>query len=201
MTDYAAAEAEAKRFRYPDSEVLINLADLRDQRALDAFERTQVARNRETLSAFDPTSADDFKHAHKHLFGTIYAWAGEVRTYTTGRGAAPFCKAEFIEAEMKKRFALIRDDAALLSNDPPTFAACAAEHISELNAIHPFLEGNGRMQRLLLSALAERVGLTATVEGVSQADWYAASEASFANQDYGPLATIILGCLKPAIKS
>lgn len=158
MADYAAAEAEAKRFRYADSDVLINLADLRDQNALDAFERTQVARKFETLERFDPTDYDAFKRAHKHLFGSIYAWAGEERTYTTGRGEATFCKAEYIKTEMEKRFALMRSDTDLTSGDPPTFAARAAEHIAEINAIHPFLEGNGRIQRLLLSALAERAG-------------------------------------------
>lgn len=201
MTDYALADAEAKRFRYPDSEVLINLADLRDLRALDAFERTQVARNRETLAAFDPTDYGVFLEVHRHLFGTVYAWAGAERTYTTGRGEAPFCKAEYIKPEMEKRFALMGNDADLRSSDPPTFAARAAEHISELNAIHPFLEGNGRMQRVLLTALAERAGLIAAIEGVSQADWYGAAEASFIEQDYAPLARIILDSLERGRKA
>jgi fido (protein-threonine AMPylation protein) len=39
----------------------------------------------------------------------VYDWAGEYRTVTTGRGA-PFCKAEFIAAEMDKRFAAIEDE-------------------------------------------------------------------------------------------
>jgi cell filamentation protein len=38
------------------------------------------------------------------------------------------------------------------------FAAAAAKFLSGLNAIHPFREGNGRTQNILLSIVADRAG-------------------------------------------
>lgn len=105
--DYRAAHAEAERFRYPDSEVLINRAGLTDQAQPDAFERARVARKLRTLKPLDPTNYTAFNAAHLHLFGDIFDWAGQERTYTTGRGAASFARAEFITGEMERRFAAI----------------------------------------------------------------------------------------------
>ncbi len=78
-------------------------------------------------------------------------------SYDTGR-TGPFCKAEFIAAEMDKRFAAINGENNLRGLDAATFAARAAEHIGELNAIHPFLDGNGRALRAFLENLAEQAG-------------------------------------------
>jgi cell filamentation protein len=189
--DDRAAHAEAARFRYPDSEVLINRAGLTDQAQLDAFERAQVARKLRTLKPINPTNYTAFKAAHLHVFGDIFDWAGQERTYTTGRGAASFARAEFITGEMEKRFAAIKADAGLLRPDPDTFAARAAEHIAEVNAIHPFLEGNGRMQRVLLQAIAHRAGFAIDISTIDQAAWYAAAAASFEQQDYAPLTRLI----------
>jgi fido (protein-threonine AMPylation protein) len=189
--DYSAAQAEAARFCYPDSNVLINRAGLSDQAQLDAFERAQVARKLRSLRPFDPTSYAAFKAVHLHLFGSVYAWAGQERTYTTSRGAASFARAEFIAGEMEKRFTAIRTDAALTLHDRDSFAARAAEHIGEINAIHPFLEGNGRMQRVLLQALAGRAGFAIALDTIDQPAWYAAAAASFEQQDYAPLTALI----------
>ena len=144
-----------------------------------------------TLKPFDPTSYAAFKAAHGHIFANVYDWAGQERTYTTGRGAATFARAEFIRSEMDKRFAAIAGDAALRVHDRDGFARAAALHIGEINAVHPFLEGNGRMQRVLLQQLAPGAGFVFKITGIDQAAWYAAAEASFQRQDYAPLTTII----------
>jgi fido (protein-threonine AMPylation protein) len=59
---------------------------------------------------------------------------------------------------MDKRFAAINGENNLRGLDAATFAARAAEHIGELNAIHPFLDGNGRALRAFLENLAEQAG-------------------------------------------
>ena len=51
-------------------------------------------------------------------------------------------------------FGAIEHGRALLNFDRATFASRAAEFLNDLNILHPFREGNGRGQRLLLSAMA-----------------------------------------------
>ena len=91
---------------------------------------------------------------HQHLFQDVYAWAGQERTYTTGRGSAPFALPENIGAWAEKQFATLRRRRFLQGLSAAAFARGAAELVNEINAAHPFIEGNGRTQRVWLRALA-----------------------------------------------
>jgi fido (protein-threonine AMPylation protein) len=72
------------------------------------------------------------------------------------------------------------------------FAARAAEHISELNAIHCFLEGNGRTQRAILAGQA---GHAVDLARGDPKAWNAASAKSFHAQDYRPMQRVIADAL------
>ena len=43
-------------------------------------------------------------------------------------------------------------------------------YLSEKNAIHPFREGNGRVQRLLMSQLAENAGFSLSYAALGRAE-------------------------------
>ncbi|AZS19429.1 hypothetical protein CSW63_01405 (plasmid) [Caulobacter sp. FWC26] len=105
--------------------------------------------------AGEPTYAA-FKAIHFHLFQDLYAWAGQERTYTTGRGPTPFAPPEQIAPWMEKQFAAFRELKGLSAEG---FAVASANFITEINAAHPFIEGNGRTQRIWLGGVAERAGL------------------------------------------
>jgi cell filamentation protein len=53
---------------------------------------------------------------------------------------------------------LINNEDNLRGLTREQFAARAAEHMCELNTIHPFLDGNGRTQRAFLEMLAKQAG-------------------------------------------
>jgi Fic family protein len=55
------------------------------------------------------------------------------------------------------------------SEDPITFAARA--HI-ELASIHPFIDGNGRVSRLLVNLVLMRSGYLPAMYRVSERTWY-----------------------------
>jgi cell filamentation protein len=118
----------------------------------------------------------------------VYDWAGQDRWIDTGR-TGPFCKAAFIIPELDKRFAAIHAEDNLRGIEAETFAMRAAEHISELNAIHPFLDGNGRALRAFLEILAEQAGSAIDLARIDPQAWNAASIAGFHRQDYALMRT------------
>lgn len=79
-------KAEPDPCCYPGTSVLINLLDLRDnlldlrdQAALDAFEADATA---ERSSQRLPRGQFGYRHylaIHRHLFGDVCAWAGQIR--------------------------------------------------------------------------------------------------------------------------
>ena len=79
----------------------------------------------------------------------------------------------------------------LVNLEPAVFANQLAHYLSEVNAIHPFREGNGRVQRLFVSQLAEHAGYSLDYSALDQAELYPVMQASFLG-DERPLAELIL---------
>jgi cell filamentation protein len=179
---------------YPGTDVYRNKENIRDRDELEQLECLASARRLETLSHHLPITVDGYREIHRYMLQDVYDWAGEYRTVTTGRGA-PFCKAEFIAAEMDKRFAAINAGNNLHGLTPEQFAVRAAEHSCELNAIHPFLDGNGRTQRAFLEVLAEQAGHRIDLARIDPDAWNEASTVSYWTQDYGLMRDIIAGAL------
>ena len=143
---------------YPGTTVLINRAGLRDQRKLEGFEGEMLSlRFREPF----PTGRLSYRHylsVHRHLFQDVYPWAGKIRTVRIFKEGSAFCYPEHIQREMRRLFAELARQKNLGGMDAPTFARNAAHFLAELNAIHPFREGNGRTQLSFLVILAGRAG-------------------------------------------
>ena len=180
---------------YPGTEVLRNKLDIRDAALLETVERLDSLAGIESLSRRLPISVDGYKAIHRYIFQNIYDWAGEYRRVDTGRAGARFCRADFIAAEMDKRFAAIHAENCLCDLDANNFAERAAEHVGELNAIHPFLDGNGRTLRSLLDILAENAGHTFDMARIDAKQWNAASIVSFQRVDYQLMRELIAGAL------
>jgi len=66
---------------------------------------------------------------------------------------------------------------------PRRFAQKAAHFLSELNAIHPFREGNGRVQLALLILIAERAGHALTLNNLDPEAMLAAMVTSFGGEE------------------
>ena len=62
---------------------------------------------------------------------------------------------------------------------PDAFVARLAYYMGEINATHPFREGNGRVQRLFCAQLAEQASYFIDFVTVDQAQMYAVMVASF----------------------
>ena len=180
---------------YPGTDVYRNKEDIRDLDDLEQFERMASARRLETLPHNLPITADGYREIHRYILQDVYDWAGKDRFVDTGRGAAPFCLAGFIEGELTKRFAAINAEDNLRGLNADQFAERAAEHLNELNAIHPFLDGNGRAQRAFLEILGEQAGHEVDLARVNPEAWNQASIRGFYKQDNAPLRDVIAGAL------
>ena len=63
--------------------------------------------------------------------------------------------------------------------------------MGEINATHPFREGNGRTQRVFCALLAEQAGYFLDFESVDQVQMYRVMIACF-NGNAEPLAALLL---------
>jgi cell filamentation protein len=147
-------EAFDDPYLYPGTSVLCNLLDIRDAKVLESYE-VEISR----LRSWEPLPAGSFDPAHycavhHHLFQDVYEWAGKYRTVRIAKGETMFCYPENIPAQMDALFGGIEGGARFRDVTPEEFVTRLAGFLAELNAIHPFREGNGRTQL----AFAGRIG-------------------------------------------
>jgi cell filamentation protein len=92
------------------------------------------------------------------LFQDVYAWAGRIRSVRIAKSGSMFAYPEHIHREMRRLFRYLANEQYFRKLDAGSFATKSAHFLAELNAIHPFREGNGRTQLTFLTLLAERAG-------------------------------------------
>ncbi len=65
-----------------------------------------------------------------------------------------FCRVDYLRNQADEVFSRIQRDQYLTGLDRSAFVRRLAYHYSEINALHPFREGNGRAQREFIRELA-----------------------------------------------
>jgi cell filamentation protein, protein adenylyltransferase len=181
---------------YPGTNVLRNIENIKDAEELAAFERTATANRMETLPDHFPITPEGYRAIHRYIFQDVYDWAGEYRTVDIARIDNLFCLAPYIMQELAKRFDTIRSENNLRGLSSEDFATRAAEHAAELNAIHPFREGNGRTLRAFLFVLARQAGHNIHMERIQVEKWNEASRVSFRTGDSRTLRGIIADAIR-----
>jgi cell filamentation protein len=183
-------DAIADPYCYPGTTVLQNKLDIRDQTKLDEFE-AEITDQR----AAEPLPAGELSFAHylaihRHLFQDVYSWAGELRTIRISKGGSMFCYPENIAGEMEKLFAGLEAEQFCQGLEAEEFAQKSAHFLAELNAIHPFREGNGRTQLAFFLLLAAQAGHELDFDRLDPDAIMAAMISSFGG-DEKPLAALI----------
>jgi cell filamentation protein len=138
---------------YPGTTVLKNLLNIQGQNTLDAFE-VEIS----TLRSEEPLPEGNFDAAHycqmhHHLFQDVYEWAGQYRTVRISKGGSAFCYPEYIPAQMDTLFQGLHGGGIFMDSGLKAFLEEIGLFLSELNAIHPFREGNGGSQLALIGLL------------------------------------------------
>jgi cell filamentation protein len=178
----------------PGTAVLKNKAGITDQDQLDEYEGDFTAIRLLELTQNPVEGSFDLAHLckiHQYLFQDVFEWAGEVRTVDIIRGDSRFCNVRHIQSYSNTVFSALAAEKYLVNLEPKVFAHRLAHYLSEINAIHPFREGNGRVQRLFISQLADQAGYSLDYSVLDQVELYPVMQESFLG-NVKPLADLIL---------
>jgi cell filamentation protein len=181
-------------YTYPGTDVLRNNLEIRDSRHLAAFEANATAARLIELDASPLAGRFDVAHLkaiHRHIFQDVYRWAGEFRTVNISKGGQLFGVAAFVEPALREVLRKLLGEACLKGSNSRTFSIRAGYYLGEINAVHPFRDGNGRTQREFLRELAIRAGFAIDWSRVTRDQVIAASVHSFKTGDSSGLAELI----------
>ena len=113
---------------------------------------------------------------HKHLFQDVYSWAGRLRTIDISRDETLFAPHSRIEPYAQTVFAKLAAERHSIAT--VGLAGRLAHYLGEINAMHPFREGNGRTQPIFIDQVAKENGYTILWSRCSQQEMIAASVAA-----------------------
>jgi cell filamentation protein len=197
--EYKYAFSGEDKYCYPGTSVLRNRQDIRAQDALMVAEREITSLKLLMLRKKPLSEQFDFAHLraiHCFLFGDIYEWAGEIRQGDfLSKGSTLFCLGRYIESNAKKIFADIVKENKLRGLEKHKFVEKLVYYMGEVNALHPFREGNGRTTREYFRQLSEYAGYDLDLGGVNKDELLTADIAAF-DGDYAPLASILDAAVK-----
>jgi cell filamentation protein len=185
-----AYRAAADPYCYARTNVLKNRLGLRSAAALRDFEAEITAQRASEPFPAGRLTITHYKAIHRHLFQDVYSWAGRYRTIRIHKDASTFCYPENIPAEIKKLFSRLRKGRNLAGLTAASFATEAAHFVAELNAIHPFREGNGRAQLAFLTVLADTAEHPLDLQNMRPRTMLDAMIASFGGNE-APLRKLI----------
>jgi len=188
-------ESTPDPYCYPGTTVLKNRLGITDQPALDAFEAMITAQRADEPLPRGRLGYAHYRAIHRHLFQDVFDWAGKLRTVRIAKAGSMFCYPEYIDAGMSKLFEGLHADDHFRHLSADDFARRAAHFLAELNAIHPFREGNGRAQLTYLTLLAIRAGHRLDLTIMDAPAMLEAMVASFKAGEC-PLAALIAGLIE-----
>jgi len=146
----------------PVTGVLYNKLGLGAAADLESAEREITHAALILLDASPVSPSYDLAHLreiHRRIFGDIYQWAGQIRTVAIAKGAM-FCLPQYIDSSATVIFGELHGEDCLHSLRRDAFVRRLAYYLGEVNALHPFREGNGRAQRAFFGQLARGAGFT-----------------------------------------
>ena len=173
---------------YPNTTVLRNLRDIRDPDRLARFEMDMASSRIAELSMSPRQGGFDTRHLqaiHRYLFQDVYRWAGEFRSVEISKTGALFAFEQHIAPSLDRTFQDLKRENRLEGLDRARFCNRGAYYLGELNAIHPFRDGNGRTLREFVRQLTARNGYEIDWTHVSRGEMIDASRESFRKGNSG----------------
>lgn len=125
----------------------------------------------EILKNIQVGTFEGLKEIHRYLFQECYGSAGEVRKHDIRKGDTMFCRAMYLEDNLKT-----------VSKMPENNFEEIVEKYVEMNIMHPFYEGNGRATRIWLDQmLIKRLGMCVDWQKINGNDYLSAMKRSVVN--------------------
>jgi len=145
---------------YEGTTVLINKFGIKDDAKLDMVERditSALIAKAYIEIPFEDVDFDFYKNLHYYVFSDIYEWAGKIRNVDMSKKGTRFCPPEKIETRGRAIFEYLSKKSYFTALADEEFVKEFTELYCRLNYLHPFREGNGRVQRLFLSMLLKNM--------------------------------------------
>ena len=108
------------------------------KKALELFEKG-------ILDSLEAGTFDALAKIHKHLFDEIYYFAGEIRNVNIAKGNFRFAPVMYLKQALEH----------IEQMPQSTYEEIIAKYV-EMNAAHPFREGNGRATRIWLDLILKK---------------------------------------------
>jgi cell filamentation protein len=182
----------ADPYVYPGTETLRNNLGIRDPVRLAVAEAsiTAVSLTRLGQHHLDGSyNLDHLKAFHWAVFADLYPWAGEIRTVRIAKSAL-FALPEHIEPYLTGQLSRLAGENHLRNLERGLFIERLTDYLAEVNAVHPFREGNGRTQRSFFGQLARDAGYEIRWDRLDPARNIEASVASL-NGDNSKLHSLL----------
>lgn len=185
------------KYVYPGTNILINKFNCHDEEELRKIEALSTGGNLAWLQLHPVEGKFDFDHLkriHHFIFRDLYDWAGQIRDVDIGKNNL-FCRAQFINDYAETVFGDFYSVCSNNKEDKGRFIEILASHYADINALHPFREGNGRAQREFTRELCLKCGYVFDLTKTRHEEMLTASIESFEKGDNTGFINIFGRCL------
>lgn len=154
-------DAINSKYTYPNSCVIKNKLNIKDEKKLEDYERQMVSFKLATIrkhSMPEKFNANRLKYIHNYLFCDIYDFAGKYREENITKDNFMFAQYEYLRENVNKILDKININE-LINMTFEEKIKNISYYMTELNVLHPFREGNGRTIREFIRQLLQALGL------------------------------------------
>lgn len=180
MDKYKYVYEDTSDYCYSNTDILINKLNINDDNDLYLAEQELVGLRIKEIVLTPVKGNFDFRHLkniHKFLFQDVFDWAGIPRTCNITKTNL-FCLAQYIDSYAKDVFDKLARNHYYLDLEYTDKLKSLAELFADINALHPFRDGNGRTQREFISGLAKVNGINLDFKLVEGTEMIIASSES-----------------------
>ena len=154
-----------------ESDKILKRLVSQDEEEFLSKRRARELFDNEILKNIQVGTFEGMKEIHRYLFQECYGSAGEVRKHDIRKGDTMFCRAMYLEDNLKT-----------VSKMPENNFEEIVEKYVEMNIMHPFYEGNGRATRIWLDQmLIKRLGMCVDWKKINRNDYLSAMKRSVIN--------------------
>ena len=154
-----------------ESDKILKRLVSQDEEEFLSKRRARELFDNEILKNIQVGTFEGLKEIHRYLFQECYGSAGEVRKHDIRKGDTMFCRAMYLEDNLKT-----------VSKMPENNFEEIVEKYVEMNIMHPFYEGNGRATRIWLDQmLIKRLGMCVDWQKINRNNYLSAMKRSVVN--------------------
>lgn len=141
---------------YDGTSCLINKFGITDENKLSeieaniTFAKASILEENPLEGNFD---VDHYKAIHRYVFEDLYEWAGNFRKINISKKGTRFADCEKLDELCDKCFTRLKEYNYFYDMDFKNFVENIVDFYCTLNILHPFRDGNGRVERIFIAQL------------------------------------------------